>query len=387
MTVQATFSDPDASDTHTSTINWGDGTTTNATVDQVNGTATGTHQYATVGVFIVSVIVTDAAGELDTETTMAVVTGVRLTDDGELQIVGTDGKDKIHVRQHGQKIKVHAKFNGGSDQHFTFNKSDVDSLLVYTCDGDDHVHIGHGHHHGNGGCHGGGSDGGSDGGRGRDYLRGGQGDDFIDGGEGNDWISSRRGDDTIVDPGGDNRIWAGSGNDTVTTGSGNDQIHADGGNDTIDVGDGRNKVWAGDGDDTVVAGVGNDWIGGGHGNDVILAGAGNDDIDAGHGNDIVVGGAGDDWIVGGKGHDLLIGGAGKDKMKGDGGHDLMIGHLAANQDNLAALDAALAKWLDDDLPGALAALGTLTDDGVKDILKGGKGDDELIGGVGDKLKP
>ncbi|MBC8868758.1 MAG: hypothetical protein H8E44_05045 [Planctomycetes bacterium] len=32
-------------------------------------------------------------------------------------------------------------------------------------------------------------------------------------------------------------------------------------------------------------------------------------------------------------------------------------------------------------------LGWLTDDGNKDDLKGGKGVDLLIGGIGDKLKP
>ncbi|NQV23089.1 MAG: calcium-binding protein, partial [Rhodopirellula sp.] len=36
--------------------------------------------------------------------------------------------------------------------------------------------------------------------------------------------------------------------------------------------------------------------------------------------------------------------------------------------------------------GALLSLGSISDDGDKDDLKGGKGDDELIGGVKDKLK-
>ena len=45
-----------------------------------------------------------------------------------------------------------------------------------------------------------------------------------------------------------------------------------------------------------------------------------------------------------------------------------------------------AKGEIDEEPPALVDLGALTDDGDKDGLKGKKGIDELIGGIGDKLK-
>ena len=98
------------------------------------------------------------------------------------------------------------------------------------------------------------------------------------------------------------------------------------------------------------------------------------------------GGAGNDKIYGGAGNDIMIGGDGKDKMKGGRGDDLMIGGIAANENNLASLQAALADWTSDDLAGALLEIGTITDDGDKDDLKGEKGKDHLIGGAGDKLK-
>ncbi len=46
----------------------------------------------------------------------------------------------------------------------------------------------------------------------------------------------------------------------------------------------------------------------------------------------------------------------------------------------------MADWITGDLASALDNISTITDDEYKDYLKGEKGDDELIGGVDDKLK-
>ena len=66
-TILATFMDPTVDDSHTSTIEWGDGTTTDADVffDAGEGTATGAHTYAEAGVYAVTVTVTDSVGLLD----------------------------------------------------------------------------------------------------------------------------------------------------------------------------------------------------------------------------------------------------------------------------------------------------------------------------------
>ena len=59
--VTATFSDPDVTDTHTATWDWGDGNTESGVVSEANGTGTvsGSHAYATPGVYVVTLTVTD----------------------------------------------------------------------------------------------------------------------------------------------------------------------------------------------------------------------------------------------------------------------------------------------------------------------------------------
>jgi probable HAF family extracellular repeat protein len=62
--VTATFSDPDAADTHTAAFSWGDGQTTTvaASPDGTSGSASASHVYADAGTYIVSVEVSDNRG-------------------------------------------------------------------------------------------------------------------------------------------------------------------------------------------------------------------------------------------------------------------------------------------------------------------------------------
>jgi hypothetical protein len=71
ITAIATFNDPNADDTHTALFEWGDGTTT--TLPATLPTASAFHNYALPGVYTVTVTITDAAGESDTETFQFVV--------------------------------------------------------------------------------------------------------------------------------------------------------------------------------------------------------------------------------------------------------------------------------------------------------------------------
>ncbi len=60
--LSGTFTDPDVGETHTATIDWGDGSITPATVDQAADTVTGSHTYTTIGTKSVVVTVTDSEG-------------------------------------------------------------------------------------------------------------------------------------------------------------------------------------------------------------------------------------------------------------------------------------------------------------------------------------
>jgi PKD repeat protein len=78
--LTVTFSDPDAADTHTVVVDWGDGTES-TTVEGAVSPLVLTHTYATVGHHSATVTVTDDHGNADSATAMTTVvygtTGVR----------------------------------------------------------------------------------------------------------------------------------------------------------------------------------------------------------------------------------------------------------------------------------------------------------------------
>jgi PKD repeat protein len=71
----ATFTDPGTADTHTATINWGDGTVEAGTVNQGAGTVSGSHVYTQAGTYMVTVTVTDDDGGSNSDTFTVVVVG------------------------------------------------------------------------------------------------------------------------------------------------------------------------------------------------------------------------------------------------------------------------------------------------------------------------
>lgn len=68
ITVNASFTDPGILDTHTAIWNWGDGTTSEGIVNEMNGTGTveDTHIYATPGVYTITLNVIDKDGGIGT---------------------------------------------------------------------------------------------------------------------------------------------------------------------------------------------------------------------------------------------------------------------------------------------------------------------------------
>jgi len=71
----ALFTDPDKSDHHVASWNWGDGSTSTGTVSEADGSGTivGDHVYISSGVYTINVTVTDGFGKADTSTFQYIV--------------------------------------------------------------------------------------------------------------------------------------------------------------------------------------------------------------------------------------------------------------------------------------------------------------------------
>jgi acetyl esterase/lipase len=96
VSLEATASDPGTADTHTATLDWGDGVVQAATVDQSAGSATlrASHTYATGGRHEITLTVRDDDGGMDTWTDSVVGCTMTGTDRSEL-LGGTSGDDII----------------------------------------------------------------------------------------------------------------------------------------------------------------------------------------------------------------------------------------------------------------------------------------------------
>ena len=418
VTVSASFTDANAGDTHTASINWGDGITTVGTVTESNGSGSvaGNHIYATGGFYTVTVSVSDG-GLSDLKVTSDVISGVGLHG-GVLYIVGTDGKDVVHVNATcGNQLIVHAKFDVGrrdrgscnedtedgdwddddsdhdshrGDHRYRFNVADVTRIEMRLCDGDDVGHV-------------------TrrvlissliDGEAGDDKLRGGGGNDTVLGGTGNDKLWAATGNDRIDGGDGNDKLFGGQGSDTLIGGKGDDEIRADGGADSIFGDDGNDVIFAGKGNDTIYGGAGDDdihdgcggngsdVINGGSGNDTVNAGAGNDDVDGGNGddnidlgagNDVADGGSGNDTILGGDGNDCVTLGNGDDQFLGGNGNDVAFGGAGDDYMDLGAGNDSAEGGNGNDILVGRDGNDTLVGDQGRDLLIGGKGADSISG--------
>ena len=142
--VLGTYTDAGVLDTHEATVDWGDGTSVESlTLVQGAGfgSVSGSHAYADGGVYEVTMTLTDDDTGTDQSTTLAVITGIGLSN-GTLYIVGTNELDGDHVSVNAvgkNKVRVHADF---IDEAFrTYDLAQVDLIVAYLCEGDDHMTI------------------------------------------------------------------------------------------------------------------------------------------------------------------------------------------------------------------------------------------------------
>ncbi|MEE4110815.1 MAG: PKD domain-containing protein [Halieaceae bacterium] len=204
--IEGSFMDLGAGDSHEALIDWGDGTTTVASIsDTVDGEGSffGRHRYASAGVYEVTVTLADFDGGADTLETVAFVTGAAIHD-GVLHIVGTEGVDTINVANDPStgQLEVAASFLPAVR---SFDTTGLTSALIYAGDGDDSVNVA------------------ADvtlpiivlGGVGADSLSGGGGDDVIIGGPGDDTLNGRAGVDLL---------FGASGNDLQNGGDGDGDV-------------------------------------------------------------------------------------------------------------------------------------------------------------------
>lgn len=367
LTLAGSITDAGVLDTHTVSVTWGDGSTSNAAVDQVSGTFEATHTYlddAPTGtasdLAAIIVTLTDDDGGSDTGSESIVVNNLApivstvLGPDqavrGQTLVYTGSFTDAGTLDTHTETWTV-AKSSGevvatGTGSSFEFVPDTLGSFTVtYTVTDDD--------------------TGAGDSSAAvstslilvaADPIDPSQNTLFIGGSNGSDYI--RVGGRTS---GLKAWVYDNEGNYAVESGIQADRIviHGNDGNDVI-------KVYnsAGDRPADIFGGAGNDWIRGGQGDDTIVGGDGNDFIGGHNGRDLLIGGDGTDFVIGHRQDDILIAGS------------------YTGQDDLASLRSIMALWTSTnsyaDRVASLSPLlndTTVSDDSDFDLLLGLQGQD------------
>lgn len=126
----------------------------------------------------------------------------------------------------------------GADVRDTFNGGDGNDIIIGG-NGNDHIHGGKGNDHIHGGA-------------GSDHIRGDQGNDYIAGDRGNDQLRGGTGKDHLSGGIGDDHLFGGKGNDYLAGGMGGDKLRGGKHNDVLSGDGGRDLIAGGEGTDTAV---------------------------------------------------------------------------------------------------------------------------------------
>lgn len=221
ITLSASFTDVGILDAHSVHIDWDDGETDDTSISLANftsfddgdgdgaGSFTAEHVYDTEGgIFEIIITVTDDDTGQATTTTLAWVSGVRISSEGILQVVGTSGDDHVTINQQGNgKMKVHADFlHSGSFKTFSSAEAlTIEKIIAYLCEGDDHLNIA-----GNVDL--------------PAIIHAGAGNDHINSGGGPSVLLGEAGDDTLIGGFGRNILIGGLGLDDLVGGNDEDVL-------------------------------------------------------------------------------------------------------------------------------------------------------------------
>ncbi|MFK7821906.1 MAG: Calx-beta domain-containing protein [Planctomycetaceae bacterium] len=187
--------------------------------------------------------------------------GVSLSHDGVLLIVGTGGNDKLFTTESRKRLRVvHNKTKTD------WQPNEVTSFIICGMDGADRIKRR-----------------GSrstrpaviDGGAGADKLFGGKGNDEIYGGGGRDLIKGKQGDDTLSGGDGPDKMLGQAGNDILNADSGDDQLIGGSGVNILNGGSGDDRIKGGKDADLAIGGEGEDRVEGRGGDDILVAGSTN----------------------------------------------------------------------------------------------------------------
>ncbi|MEZ6093812.1 MAG: zinc-dependent metalloprotease family protein [Pirellulaceae bacterium] len=279
LAFEAMFVDVGTLSTHTAEFDWGDGMITPAMIMEAlgMGTASADHQFCDIGLFDVTVNVTDNEGLVGTDTTATEIkrfyVGPDMKQPGKmaLYVGGTKQDDVMTFDEVGSLVR--AKFNGEVLGDFNIDGG----VYGYSGDGDDIISM-------------------IEPSTRVATFEGGKGDDWMKGGDGDDWLFGQEGNDRILGRDGNDRIDGGDGDDSLDGGLGNDQMWGGFGNDKLVGFKGDDQLWGDDGDDQLYGHNGMDMLWGGNGNDFLYGDADEDFLWGELGDDTLYGGTGDDFL-------------------------------------------------------------------------------------------
>ncbi len=405
------FADAGLLDEHDITIRWGDGKSINSLTDpaafEMTDTANGArfkagHNYAEGGVYGLTTIVKDDDGGTDTTRQKIFVTGMRLADDGEIQIVGGRGGANVYLfsdrgPSSGARsdlaaapagnniVVVDTDILGGMKQTFDmeavervfFRGSEArDVFIMFEGIAEESFIDGRG------------GDDDLRGGSSRDHIKGGNGADLLFGQLGRDTLNGGLGNDQLFGDfdgpagGGSADVLAGKrGNDTLVGGRGGDDLSGDLGRDWLAGGHGSDDMRGGKGSDVMfgdtdmLEGLGGPLEARGAGPSalrvlpggdmpqaVTLLRDGNDTMDGGEGNDLMFGQGGNDDMSGGAGDDTMDGGRGNDLLRLGGGRNVVVFDGGDGRDTVWGFGAAKGDVID------LRELGRAAIEDAADVL-------------------
>jgi|GEM_PF-5974319 len=142
ITIHGSFTDVGTLDTHVAQIDWGDGTVTNGSVTESNGSGTfaAAHAFNRGGIFAITTTVRDDDGGTSTAVETVFVTGAGISNVGGkrvLFVVGTDGQDNVVVQQVNSTVYVVANFLNAPGGLRTFSAAAIDEIRVVLGAGND----------------------------------------------------------------------------------------------------------------------------------------------------------------------------------------------------------------------------------------------------------